>query len=304
MIYDIIIIGSGPAGLNAGLYSSRQNLKTLILASEMGGQMGKSYIIENYLGFEAVFGIELLEKFFAQVQNRGVEIKLNETASRIEGKEKNFVVSTNSGSYEGKTIIIASGRKPRKLNVTGEDKFLHKGVTYCSTCDAPLFSGKTVAVIGGGNGALHASMQLLNIAKKIFIITVNKQLEGEQVLIEKLKKEKNVEILYEANTTEFFGKDFLEGLKIKQKGSERRIAVQGAFVEIGSTPNSDIPVQGIELKKNEFKEIIVDSEGRTSIEGVFAAGDVTNVRRKQIIVAAAEGCKAALSAFEFLSRQK
>ncbi|MEW6295153.1 MAG: FAD-dependent oxidoreductase [Candidatus Diapherotrites archaeon] len=303
MIYDIIIIGSGPAGLNAGLYSSRQNLKTLILASEMGGQMGKSYMIENYLGYEAVFGIELLQKFFDQVHNRGVEIKLGETASKIERKQKNFVISTNSGSHEGKIIIIASGRTPRKLNVPGEEKFIHKGVTYCATCDAPLFSGKAVAVIGGGNGALHATMQLLNIAKKIFIITINKELQGEQVLIEKLRKEKNVEILYEAKTTEFLGKDFLEGIKVKIKNSEKRIAVQGAFIEIGSEPNSDIEVQGTELKKNEFKEIIVDSEGRTNIEGIFAAGDVTSVRRKQIIIAAAEGCKAALSAFDFLSKR-
>ena len=219
----------------------------------------------------------------------------------IERKKDKVFVKTDKGEYEAKTVIIASGKRSMELGVPGEEEFKNKGLTYCATCDGPLFSEKDVAVIGGGNSALDAALQLIKIANHVYIINIVKELTGDPVEQDKLKNSKNVTIMNESQVTAVLGDKFVNAIKIKTKDSEKEIPVQGIFVEIGLIPNSGF-AKGID--KNEKQEIKVDSYNHTNIPGVVAAGDVTDVPEKQIIIAAGEGAKATLGVFRYLSRLK
>ncbi|MBR9705690.1 FAD-dependent oxidoreductase [Candidatus Pacearchaeota archaeon] len=296
--YDAIIVGGGPAGITAAIYLARRKLCVLVLYEKLGGQAALTADIENYAGFKFITGTDFTQKLEEHLEEYDItnkETKVTEIKQTKEG----FLVKTKEKHFLGKTVIIGSGARQRKLRVPGEEEYLNKGVAYCATCDAPLFRGKNVAIIGGGNSALEAAIQLEKYAEKIYIITINKDLEGEKVLIDKVKSFKNSEIICCSKTKEIKGKVFVESVIIEDdKNKTKEIKVGGVFVEIGYIPNSEI----FKGKKNDYKEIIIDSKNKTSIQGIFAAGDVTAVQVKQIIVAAGEGAKAAVSCAEYLNR--
>jgi len=298
-MYDIIIIGAGPAGLCAALYAARQKLNTLVISKNIGGQALWSADVENYLGFENISGTDLSEKFLEHVNKYNIEFKEDESVESINKNERTFEVQTDKDKYKAKVIIITSGKKPRKLGVKGEDELLGKGISYCATCDGAFFHNQEVAVIGGGNAGIDAANQLEKIAKKVYVIEVSDKLKADQLSIEQCKKSDKIEIMINTKVTEILGKNEVEGIKIDQEGKEKEFRVQGVFIEIGSVPAVDFIKN---VKKNKFNEIIINNKNETNIPGIFAAGDVTDVPEKQIIIAAGEGCKATLSAFKYLSK--
>ena len=300
-IYDLIIIGAGPAGITAAVYAARKKMDILVITKDIGGQAALSGDVENYTGYQFISGPELAEKFEEHMRQFNFNIKENEKVTELTGKAGKFLIKTSKNSYQAKTVIVASGKKSRELGVPGEKEFRNKGLVYCATCDAPLFNGNDVAVIGGGNSALDATLQLLKIAKYIYIIDIAKNLIGDEIMQEKIRKSKKITVFNNSRVIEVLGNDFVNAIKIKKGKKEETLDVQGIFVEIGLIPNSDFAV---DLKKNKSGEIEVSERNETNIPGIFAAGDVTNVIEKQIIIAAGEGAKAALGAFHYLNTQK
>ncbi len=300
-MHDLIIVGAGPAGITASVYAARKRMNFLVITRDIGGQAALSYDIKNYIGYQFITGPALAQKFREHMEQFNVEVKEGESVTSI-SKEGNIVkVKTDKGEYTTKTAIIASGRVPRKLGVEGEEEFKNRGVTYCATCDAPLFADKEVAVIGGGNSALDAALQLIKIAKKIYLINIAPTLRADPIMVEKAKNSEKVVIYNSTKVEKINGDTFAKGIKISREGKEENLAVEGIFIEIGSIPASD-SIKNIE--KNEIGEIVVNCSCETSIPGIFAAGDVTNVYAKQIIVACGEGAKAALASFEYISKIK
>lgn len=301
--YDLIIAGAGPAGISAAIYGVRKGLKLLVVTEDIGGQTNWSGKIENYTGFQMITGAELVEKFAEHTEKYGIKIKEQEPLLELGSEGDRTVVKTPQGVYQAKTVIVATGKTFKKLQVPGEEEFQRKGVAYCATCDAPFFAGKTVAIAGGGNSAFEYAQQLLPIARRIFIINLDRKPTADQVLQEKVLGADKVELLNSSVITEITGERFVEGIKIRSRDRERTderfLAVEGVFVAIGLIPNSSFRSR---LAKNEQGEILVDNCNQTNLPGVFAAGDVTDVPHKQIIVAAGEGAKAALSAYSYLVR--
>lgn len=300
-IYDLIIIGAGPAGITASVYAARKKLDFLVISLDIGGQTAWSGDIENYTGYQFITGPELTQRFEEHMRKYGIALKENEQALELEKSGEVCVVKTNKANYQSRTVIIASGKKSRELGVPGEKEFKNHGLTYCATCDGPLFAGKIVAVIGGGNSAMDAALQLIKIAKHIYIINITDQLAGDEIMLQKIKAAGNVTILNNHQVSAVLGDKFVRAIKIKDKNEEKELAVEGVFVEIGLIPNSAFAKN---VKKNTSNEIIIDSFNRTNTPGIFAAGDVTDVLEKQIIIAAGEGSKAALSAYRYLAQNK
>ena len=300
-IYDLIIIGAGPAGITAAVYAARKKIDTLVVTKDIGGQAALSGDIQNYTGYQFISGPELAEKFEEHMRKFNFDIRENEEVTKLDAKQNNFLIKTDKNSYRAKTVIVASGKKSRELGVSGEKEFKNKGLVYCATCDAPLFSGDDVAVIGGGNSALDAVLQLMKIANHVYVINITNHLTGDEIMQEKIKKSKKVSILNNSQVIEILGDDFVNAIKIEKDKKEETLAVQGIFVEIGLIPNSSFTV---DLNKTKSGEIKVNNKNITNIPGIFAAGDVTDVFEKQIIIAAGEGAKAALSVFHYLSSRK
>lgn len=300
-MYDLIIIGAGPAGITASVYAARKRMDFIVVTKDVGGQTLLSPDIENYTGYQFITGPELIQKFREHLDKFKVEVREGETVTLVEKKGNVVKMETDKGKYEAKTAIIGSGRVPRKLGVKGEDELKNRGVTYCATCDGPLFADMDVAVIGGGNSALDAVLQLTKIAKKIYLIDIAPKLRAEPIMVEKVKNDDRVKVYNSTKVEKIYGDDFVHGLTISRSGKMEDLAVEGVFVEIGSIPASDF-VKGV--KKNEGGEIVVNCNCETSVPAIFAAGDVTNVPAKQIIVACGEGAKAAIYAFEYLSKNK
>ncbi len=301
-MFDVIIIGAGPAGLSAAIYLQRKKMKTLILTTDFGGQTAKSAEVENYLGFTKLSGAELTQKFIEHAENIGVETKTAEVKSVTKIAE-GFEIKTSDETYQAKSVLMASGKTPRKLGIPGEEEFMGKGVSYCATCDGPLYKDKTVAVIGGGNSALDSALELEKYATKVYMINLNADFQGDEIRKDRVKASEKIEIIAEAETTEIFGENFMKGLKYKNKAGEiKEISADGLFVEIGWMPATDIVKDLVEL--NDLKEIKIDRENKTSAEGIFAAGDVTDEPNKQIIIAAGEGAKAALNLWKYLVLKK
>ena len=299
-MFDLIIIGAGPAGITAAVYAARKKMNILMITKDIGGQAALSGDIENYTGYQFITGPELAMKFEEHMKKYNIQLKEGEEAVGVMEKGNIIYVKTDKGNYEAKTIIIASGKRSRELDVPGEKEFKNRGLTYCATCDGPLFSDKDVAVIGGGNSALDAALQLINIAKRTYIINITSQLGGDAIMREKVMQSNKVTIFNDAKVTAVVGDKLVKSIKIEHKGKEETLAVEGVFVEIGLIPNSGFAK---EIEKNEYGEITVNSYNETNISGIFAAGDVTNVPEKQIVIAAGEGSKAMLSAFKYLARQ-
>ncbi|NQU77743.1 FAD-dependent oxidoreductase [Candidatus Falkowbacteria bacterium] len=311
MIYDVIIIGAGAGGLTAGLYSSRRNLKTLVISKDLGGQTAIATEIENYPGvLGQPNGAKLMQDFKKQAISFGAEIKL-ELVNSIEppappalslsngSNDSGFVVKTEKEKYETKTIILAFGLSHRELGVKGEKEFAAKGVAYCATCDAPFFKQKTVAVVGGGNSGLDAAELLSGIAKKVYLIHRGESFTAESVLQKNIQKAENIEVLLNSEIKEIKGQTKVESIIIAN-AKEKEIKVDGVFVQIGYAPKTDWLKDLVKI--NQKGEVITDENCRTSHPGIFAAGDVTDAPYKQIVISAGEGAKAALQAYDYIKR--
>ncbi len=303
-LYDVIIIGAGPAGLSAAIYTARKVMKTLVISGNIGGQVTWTYDIDNYLGFSQINAQDLIRKFKEHVEKYGVETIIGEevVSADITGRIKRVTLK-NGRQFYGKTIIIATGGRHRHLEVPGEKELIGKGVSYCSTCDAPLFAGANVAVVGGGNSALEAIIDLIPIAKRIYGISIT-ELTADPILQEKVKNSPIVEFFLRHRVKRIIGNQEVEAIEIESLDTKeyKVIPVEGVLVEIGIMPNSALFVDV--LATNEKGEIIVDELCRTGVPGVFACGDVTNVPYKQVVVAAGEGAKAALSAYYYLVNRR
>ncbi len=300
-MYDLIIIGAGPAGITAAVYAARKRMELLVITRDIGGQAAWSGDVENYTGYQFITGPELAAKFEEHLRRYDIALKEKESAMEIKRTGNIISVKTDKGAYQTKALIIASGKRTRELGVPGEKEFKNRGLTYCATCDGPLFSDKDVAVIGGRNSALDAALQMVKIAKHVYVINITTQLGGDQVMREQLEKNDKVTIFNQTQVTAVLGDKFVSAIKIKRQGKEESLSVQGVFVEIGLIPNSDCAA---EVEKNTLGEIKVNCHNETDVAGIFAAGDVTDVPEKQIIIAAGEGAKATLSAFRYLVQHK
>jgi len=301
-MYDLMIIGGGPAGLAATVYAARKQLKTLLISGDIGGQINTTMGIENYLGYQFVEGPELIDKFQTQVDQYPVDQKIGEKVSRLEKVEGGFEAITDSENrYQSRAVVFATGKKPRKLNVPGEAELAGRGVTYCATCDGPIFAGQRVAVVGGGNSALEAVLDMVKIAEHVDLVSLT-PLTGDPVLIDKFNDAKNLTVYTEYQTEKIEGKELVEGMQIKESktGDGKRLDVTGIFIEIGLEPNAEA-VSGL-LKLNQWGEVPVNTSCETEVPGLYAAGDVTDVPEKQIVVAAGEGAKATLQAHRYLQR--
>jgi len=309
--YDLIIIGAGPAGLTAALYAARYKVNVLVIGILHGGTATKAYKICNFPSYENVGGVELMLKMINQVKNLGIEIKQEEVINI--DKESFFKIVTNKGEYFSKKIIIATGSNRTKLGIEREDELVGKGISYCATCDANFYEGKTVGVVGGGNAALTSALLLAKIAKKVYVIyRKDKFFRAEQMLVEEIKKE-NIVPVFNSEVRKLIGEDKLEEVEIETIGTpkgvpsvkgdintEGKIKLDGLFVEIGGISNIKLAkLLGIKLEKNYIK---VDKEQKTNVEGVFAAGDVTNNPLKQIVTACGEGAVAGFSVFKDLRK--
>jgi len=302
-IYDLIIIGGGPAGMTAGIYAGYQRLKTLLITKNFGGQINrKAVTIENYPGLGEISGAELIKSFEKHLKRFPVEI-LNDTVVKVKKENETFTVLTGEGKkeFQAKVVIVASGADPRPLEVLGEKEFIGRGVSYCVTCDGPLFQNKKVAVIGGGHAGLEAAIFLAQWAKKIYILEFLPQLPATPVHIQKVKNLDKVEIITNVEIKEIKGKEFVEALVYQDRDSNelKTLEIDGIFIEIGSMPATDFVKDLVDF--NEKDEIIVNPyTGETKTPGLFAAGDVDNVLYKQIVIACGEGAKAAISAIKYL----
>lgn len=307
-MYDVVIIGGGPGGVAAGVYAARKQLKTLFLTENFNSQSVVSASIENWIGTETIAGWEFgqaLEKHLRAQE--GIEIKTDSKVVRVTPEvEGGYAIKTESGEeYASKTIIIASGGRHRHLGIPGEEKLNGKGVAYCSTCDAPFFRGKKVAVVGGGNAGLEAVEDLLPYADEIVLIVRSGEVKGDQVTQDKVLNSPKVNILYHTIPEEILGENIVSGIRIKHTdtGSRETINLNGVFVEIGMVPNTEFVKDLLDL--NERGEIILDHRTRaTSSPGIFAAGDATDAPYKQNNISAGDGVAAALSAYDYLRKQK
>ncbi len=299
MIKDLIIVGAGPAGITAAVYAARKKLDFSVFSKDIGGQAAWSGDIENFTGYQFITGPDLAQKFKEHLEKFNFDLQEGVEVSKVERNKQFFdVITSGSERFAAKTLILASGKRPRFLSVPGESEYKNRGVTYCATCDGPIFSNKVVAVIGGGNSALDAALQMMRIASHVYLINITDKLTGDPAMQEKIIAAKNVEISNSSKVLEVFGEKFVKGIKVETMGEVREIQLEGVFIEIGSVPNSDM-IDFVD--KNQLQEIVINCANETSAPGVFAAGDVTNVPEKQIIVAAGEGAKATLAAFRYLS---
>jgi alkyl hydroperoxide reductase subunit F len=294
--------------MTAGVYAARKKLKTLVISKDIGGQASWSSDIENYLGFSMITGPDLVKKFEDHLEEFSEDVELRISISginKISKKGKNFLVETGDGKKEeAKAIIIAGGKVPRELGVKGEKEFLNRGVTYCAWCDGPLFKGKDVAIIGGGNSALDAALNVSKLVKQIYIVNITNELTGDPVMIDKVMDLHHIRIMNNTEIVEIEGDKLVDTLRIKSRdgGLEKDLHVSGVFIEVGSIPATDYLKGFVKLNKN--GEIIIDELNSTSVPGVFAAGDITEVVEKQIITAAGEGAKAAIQASIYLAKKQ
>lgn len=301
--FDMLIIGGGPAGLTAGMYAARKGLRAIIISENIGGQAVESWAIENYMGYRMITGGELIQKFEDQVRELNIHIELD-SARRIRKMEDGtFVVDTVSEQeFSGRTVIITSGVRPRWLGLENEERFIGHGESVCSTCDGPLFRGKNVAIVGGGNYALTTAIEMSGIAAQVYLI-VRSTIRADPVYITPYESKSNIMTFKNHTVTALNGDGLLTGITIRERdtGEEKHLAVEGLFLAIGHDPNTGF-LDGF-VDTNDQGEITIDINCHTSEPGVFAAGDVTSVKGKQVIIAAGDGAKAALEAYEYLMRQ-
>jgi len=303
-VWDVAVVGAGPAGLTAALYAARKNLSTILIALDLGGQVGITHLVTNYPGLPVIEGPELVRMMFEQAYMYGLERMLGERVQniRVDGRAK--VLELVSGKeVKARSVIVASGAEKRRLEIPGESEFAGRGVVYCSTCDGPFYRDKTIAIVGGGNSALEAAVEMSGIAKKVYVVS-RREWSADEVLKDKAGSAKQVKALVGYEPLEIVGSEMVEQLTLRnlKTGKTRKLKVDGVFIEVGLSPNSD-PVLDL-VSTNQRGEVIVDEMGDTGVRGVFAAGDVTATKDKQIVIAAGEGAKAALAAFDYLITQR
>jgi thioredoxin reductase (NADPH) len=298
-MYDLIIVGGGPAGLTAGIYGGRYKLKTLLISPILGGAALDAEMIENWPGYLMIKGRELIQIMAEQVKKFGVDVKEAEV-SRIKKTKKEFSVFVHGEEIKAKKLILALGTQRRRLNLPNEDGYVGKGISYCVHCDAPMFKNKAVAVVGGKNAAAMAAIMLSDYATSVHLIFRKPEIECDPYLAERIKSNKKITLVPNANVAELFGKPFLSGIELDNK---KKLDVQGLFVEIGATP-STVLANGLGVKLDKRGFIKVDSEMETNVKGVFAAGDITNsTMLKQITTASGQGAVAAFSAYKSLQEK-
>ncbi len=305
-IFDLIIIGGGPAGISAGIYSARQKMNTLLITKSFGGQIARKAVgIENYLGFEKISGLDLINKFEKHLRKYDIPVE-KDGVRKIEKTGQNFSVHTTSKkTFVARSIIVASGADPRPLEIQGEKEFIGRGVSYCVTCDAPLFANKKVAVIGGGNSGFEAALFLSKWAEKIYIFEHGHKVKADENIQEKAGKTGKIEIIVSASLKKIKGKRFVESIiyQIGKANKANSLAIDGIFVEIGSQPANSF--LGKLVSFNQKDEIMFNPRTmQTKTAGLFVAGDVSEVIFKQIVIAAGEGAKAALSVSNYLQNKK
>lgn len=305
MKYDLAIIGGGPGGVTAGIYAARKKIKTVLITDTFGGQSLVSDDIQNWIGTKSISGFDLAKNLEEHLRaQEGVEIIDGDLVLKVEQIGDNFKLETkNSKTIETKTVLVTVGSRRKRLNVLGEAKFEGKGVVYCSTCDAPLFNDKAVAVVGGGNAGLEAVIDLFPYASKIYLLHRGEALKGDPAIQEKIRIHPKVEIILNAETQEILGDGFVNGLKYKDKttGEIKELALQGVFVEIGIKPNSEF-MSGL-VKTNDIGEVIVNHKTQqTSLLGIWAAGDITDVLYKQNNISAGDAIKAVLNIHDHLKK--
>ncbi|MCX6778834.1 MAG: FAD-dependent oxidoreductase [Candidatus Magasanikbacteria bacterium] len=303
---DLAILGGSISGITAAIYGKRRNLNLKVIAPEVGGEIATTTDIENWPGENSISGFDFSKKTHNQPDYNKVNFDLGYAVTIIEKITGGFSLTIKNLTGEEKTeetraILVATGARPRHLNIEGEKEFFHKGVTYCATCDAPLFRNKITAVIGGGNSALTSALMLAEIASQVYILNVNPEFRGEHVLIDKVKNHPKINILSEVRTQKITGEKMVQALEYLDKdGATQTLLVQGIFVNIGLEANAGF----IDLvEKNKCGEIVTDRAGRTNVPGIFAAGDVTDVPYKQIVIAAGMGCSATLAAIDYLNQK-
>ncbi|MBN2330591.1 MAG: FAD-dependent oxidoreductase [Candidatus Aenigmarchaeota archaeon] len=299
--YDTIIIGAGIAGLTAAMYAARKRMRFEIVSTDFGGQFMVSGEVLNYPGLVKASGIEFRSIMQKQMEFNKVNV-LIETVREVRRRGADFKVMTDKSEYDTKSVIIATGSLPRKLNVPGEERLDKKGVTYCSICDGPLFAGMDVAVVGSGNAALEAVDFLKDIASKIYLVIRGDRLKGHEYLQERLKENPKVEILFNAQTTEILGDGLVSGHKYKQNGEEKKLDVGGVIIEIGRIPNTE-PFKGL-VELDEDGHIKIDCQCHTSVPGIFAAGDCASGHEYQYVISAGQGCMALIKAAKYLANLK
>ena len=305
-MYDLIIVGAGPAGISAGIYAARKKLKILIISKDIGGQVAKKAVdIENYPGFEKISGPDLVELYKKQIESNDLEVILDEVEN-IKKSKNTFSVKTISGkTYESIAVIVTSGAESRKINIPGEEEFAGKGVSYCSLCDGPIFKGKNLAVIGGGNNGFESALFLSNYVPKVTILEYGDKVNADSENQADVAKHKNIEIITNAKASKIDGEKFVKAIFYEDRltGEEKKMEVEGVFVEIGYVPSTNFLGDLVEL--NENQEIIFNRETlETKTPGLFSAGDCNVSKYKQIIIASGQGAVAALSAYNYIKKQK
>ena len=308
LMYDLIIIGGGPAGVAAGVYAARKQLKTVLISEEIGGQSVVSDGIENWIGMPKISGADLAKSLRAHldaVKGDFVTLSLSERVGSLTKTNEGFVAITKTGKeFTGKAVLIASGAGRRKLSIPGAEKFENKGVTYCASCDGPLFSGQDVAVIGGGNAGFETALQLLAYAKSVTLVEQTKEFRADPVTIEKARVHPNMRIISDVELSEISGEQFVAGLKYKENNSEqiKELAVSGVFVEIGVAPNTEFARALVEC--DALRRAKTDPRNqRTSVEGVWAAGDCTDQLYHQNNIAVGDGVKALEDIYLWVKKQ-
>ncbi len=304
-MYDCIIIGAGPAGMTSAIYTARRKLKTLVLAKDPGGQMVYSADVENYTGFSMITGADLTLRFQEHMASlkEDLEVQLGVEVAKLDKNITSFIVEDTQGRvYYAKSVIIASGKLPRHLGVPGEQELFGKGVAICATCDGPLYRGKNVAVVGGGNSAMDAICALSKVAKQVYVINMTEDYTGEAIVRDKIMHIPNVKSYHNTKVLKIDGKDNVQGMTIQTLGKQAEdLDVKGIFVEIGYVPSISFADL---VEKNEKNEIKVDQNLQTSVPGIFAAGDINDAWGEQIIIASGEGAKAAMAVSNYLTNLK
>lgn len=297
-MYDLIIVGGGPAGLTAGIYAVRYGLNTIVLEKEvLPGQIAATDLIENYTGFTAISGPELMQKFKEHAESAGVKIEFAHV-SLLRSENETKVVVTDNGDFEAKAVIIATGANPKKLGITGEDEFLSKGVSYCATCDAPFYKGKTVMVVGGGESALTDALILSSIAKKVYVVHRRDKLRACTILQQRASKRDNIEIIWDSIPEKIQGKAKVENVILRNLKTETvsSMPVDGVFIYVGIRPNTEF----VNVNKNGSGFIVTNEKLETSVAGIYAAGDCRDTPIWQVVTAVADGAVAAVFAHEYI----
>lgn len=299
--YDHIIVGGGPAALSAALYAARKGLKTGVIAHKIGGQLLNTSTVDNYLGITNVSGEELSDAFYDHVVDLGVSFLSDVEVTDIQKNDLMFTLKTSDNQiFTSKTLMVATGSNPRKLQVPGEAEFSNKGVAYCAICDAPLFKDKKVIIAGGGNSAVEAAIDVAKWASEVIVVH-RSEFRADQIVLDQMMSNEKITVFKQTQILQIVGETMMNGVVVKDKATNqtRTISADGIFIEIGNLPNSTLVSNFLDL--NDFGEIIIDNHQMTSVLGCFAAGDVTTESIKQIIVSVADGAKAALGANEYIN---